>query len=92
MAIADQIREKLTAAFAPDVLDIIDQSALHAGHQGAPDGGESHFRVRIVSAAFDGQSRVMRHRAVNDCLATELAGPIHALTCELLTPAEASSV
>ncbi|MEM9285641.1 MAG: BolA family protein [Pseudomonadota bacterium] len=87
--IAETIEQKLTAAFAPEALDIVDQSDLHKGHAGAPDGGESHFRVRIVSAAFDGQNRVARQRAVNAALKDELAGPVHALSVQALAPGEA---
>jgi len=87
--VAETIEQKLTAAFAPEQLDIVDQSDLHKGHSGAPDGGESHFRVRIVSAAFDGQHRVARQRAVNAALKDELAGPVHALSVQALAPGEA---
>lgn len=91
MTVAQQIEDKLTEAFAPTELQIVDQSHLHAGHAGAPDGGESHFRVRIVAAAFAGQSRVARQRAINKVLAHELAGPVHALSLEVLSPPEASA-
>ena len=87
--VAETIEQKLTAAFAPEQLDILDQSDLHKGHDGAPDGGESHFRVRIVSTAFDGQNRVARQRAVNAALKDELAGPVHALSVQALAPGEA---
>lgn len=87
--VAETIEQKLTAAFAPEQLDIVDQSDLHKGHSGAPDGGESHFRVRIVSAAFDGHNRVARQRAVNAALKDELAGPVHALSVQALAPGEA---
>lgn len=86
MRVAERIEEKLRAAFAPTELEIVDQSHLHAGHAGAPDGGESHFRVRLVAAAFDGMSRLERQRAVNRVLAEELAGPVHALSVEAVTP------
>jgi BolA protein len=91
MGVAETIREKLAAAFAPEVLDVKDESHLHAGHAGARPGGESHFRVRIVARAFEGKSRVARQRAVNDALKAELAGPIHALAMKTLTPAEAAA-
>lgn len=87
---AAHLEHTLQQAFAPLDLDVVDQSHLHAGHAGAPDGGESHFRVRIVSATFSGLSRIARHRAVNELLVTELATKIHALTLELLTPEEAA--
>ncbi|MCR9121471.1 MAG: BolA family transcriptional regulator [Phyllobacteriaceae bacterium] len=85
------MRDRLAAAFAPERLDVINESHLHAGHQGgAVDGtGETHFRVRIMSAAFDGLGRVARHRAVNDALAEELAGGVHALAIEPAAPGEA---
>ncbi len=83
-----RIEDKLTAAFAPVALTVTDDSALHAGHAGAPDGGESHFTVQIVSAAFSGQPRIVRHRAVNQVLAEELAGPVHALAVKAKAPGE----
>ena len=89
MSVAEVIEAKLRAAFAPDALEIVDQSHLHAGHAGAPKGGESHFRVVIVSAAFAGMSRIERQRAVNRVLAEELAGPVHALSVEARAPEEA---
>ena len=89
MSVAETIEAKLRAAFAPDALEIVDQSHLHAGHAGAPKGGESHFRVVIVSAAFAGMSRIERQRAVNRVLAEELAGPVHALSVEARAPEEA---
>lgn len=83
----DIIESKLKAAFAPDALKIENESALHHGHTGAGD--ETHFRVAIVSLAFEGKSRVERHRMVNEALAVELAGGLHALAIRALTPAEA---
>ena len=94
MPVADAIREKLTITFAPVTLQVIDQSAQHAGHAGATraDGGqgETHFHVRIVSAAFEGMNRVERQRLVYAALASELKGPVHALSLAALTPAEAA--
>lgn len=89
MSVADTIKAKLTEAFAPLQLEIVDQSHLHQGHAGAPEGGESHFRVKIVSDAFDGKPRIDRQRAVNRALAIELAGPVHALSVQALAPSEA---
>lgn len=93
MPVADAIRQKLNTTFAPLALEVVDQSHHHAGHAGATraDGshGETHFHVRIVSAAFDGQSRVERQRRVYAALAEELNGPVHALSLSALTPAEA---
>ncbi len=78
-AVAAQIRAKLTAAFAPSLLEIEDESHLHAGHGGWRPGGATHFRLRIVSTAFSGQSRVARQRAVMAALREELAERVHAL-------------
>lgn len=94
--IATIIREKLTAGLSPDRLEIEDDSARHAGHhhEGGMDGragGESHFNVAIVAAAFEGQGRVQRQRAVNALLREELAGPVHALSIRAMTPAEAAA-
>jgi BolA protein len=92
MRVADSIRQKLTAAFAPQSLDVVDESHRHAGHAGATrdDGsqGETHFHVRLVTAAFDGVSRVERQRRVYAALADELKGPVHALSLSALTPSE----
>lgn len=88
MPVRDDIEAKLTAALSPERLEVIDDSARHAGHAGANPAGESHFKVVVVSAAFEGQSRVQRQRMVYDALAQELAGPIHALELKTLTPAE----
>jgi BolA protein len=90
MATADIIAQKLTVAFAPLELAVEDESVQHAGHAGARPGGETHFSVRIVSASFDGLSRVERHRRIHDVLAGELAGQVHALALTALTPAEAA--
>jgi BolA protein len=94
MRIADAIHDKLTAAFAPQALEVRDESAQHAGHGGATRGdgsqGETHFHVRLVSQAFDGVSRVERQRRIYAALAAELAGPVHALSLAALTPAEAA--
>jgi BolA protein len=92
MRVADSIQQKLTAAFAPLALEVRDESAHHAGHSGATrdDGshGETHFHVRLMSAAFTGVSRVERQRRVHAALADELHGPVHALSLTLLAPAE----
>ena len=86
MSVAESIENKLKGAFAPLVLNVIDESHLHAGHVGARPGGETHFRVQIVSAAFDGCSRVDRQRLVYDVLRDELAGPVHALSVAATPP------
>jgi len=77
--VAVRIENKLQKAFTPSALTVTDDSHLHAGHAGARPGGESHFTVDIVASRFDGLSRVACHRLVNEALAEELAGPIHAL-------------
>lgn len=83
----ERIREILTREFAPLDLAVEDQSHLHAGHAGARD-GRGHFRVRIVSAAFDGKAPLVRHRAVYAALAGMLKTDIHALAVEARTPDE----
>lgn len=92
--IARKIREKLIAGLNPARLEVEDDSARHAGHhhEGGIDGragGESHLNLTVVAAAFEGQGRVQRQRAVTDLLREELAGPVHALSIRALTPAEA---
>ena len=87
-AVADVLRQKLTAAFSPSRLDITDDSARHAGHAGARAGGESHFNVTIESERFRGAGRVARQRMVHQALAEELAGPVHALSVKALAPGE----
>ena len=86
MSVAESIENKLKEAFVPLVLNVIDESHLHAGHVGARPGGETHFRVEIVSAAFDGCSRVDRQRLFYDVLRDELAGPVHALSVAATPP------
>lgn len=88
MTIEEAIRNKLTDAFDPMRLDVVNESHMHAGHAGSPGTGESHFRVTIVSDKFSGLSRIERHRLINDALAGELAGPVHALALKTLTPDE----
>ena len=93
MKVADSMQRKLTDAFAPLALEVRDESARHAGHAGATrdDGshGETHFHVRLVSAAFEGLSRVERQRRIHAVLEQELKATVHALSLALLTPAEA---
>ena len=88
MPVADTIRHKLTERFAPTRLEIEDQSHRHIGHVGARPGGETHFAVTIVSAAFTGYSRVARQRLVYQTLAAELTTQVHALSLTTLTPDE----
>ena len=88
MAVADRIEQKLRAAFSPQALEVIDESEQHRGHGGWREGGETHFRLRMTAAAFEGEGRVARQRAVNRALAEELSGPVHALAMELKAPGE----
>ena len=88
--IAARLRSKLEAAFSPAALLIDDERARHAGHAGARPEGETHFRVRIVSSAFAGLSRVERQRRIYACLAEELKERVHALSVTALTPDEAN--
>jgi BolA protein len=90
MSVEDRIREKLTKAFAPAALEIVNDSASHAGHAGSPQTGESHFSIKVVSASFAGKSRLERHRMVNEVLAEELKDKVHALAVSALTPEERS--
>ena len=80
------IKDKLTRAFQPQHLEVIDESHLHAGHAGSHPDGESHFRVKIVSPAFLGKSRVDTHRMVNDALKEELKSRVHALAIQASAP------
>jgi len=90
MCVADRIREKLSSAFKPLRLEIVDESQRHAGHAGARPGGETHFRVEIVAAAFQGRSRLERQRLVYTALAEEMSSQIHALSLVIRTPDEAT--
>jgi BolA protein len=88
---AARIETLLRQHFAPVALRVEDDSASHAGHAGAQPGGETHFNVTLVSAAFRGQSRVARSRAVHGVLAEELASGLHALALTLRSPEEIAS-
>ncbi len=90
MSVAETMRQKLTAALAPERLEIIDESDQHAGHAGAREGGESHFRLLIVAGAFAGKSRVERQRLVYGLLAEEMRERVHALALTTQTPEESS--
>src|ERR1700683_1967976 len=87
--VRNAITKKLREAFSPESLEVSDESHLHEGHAGRRPGGETHFRVYIVSPAFQGKSRVERHRMINATLAGELAGSVHALAIKAQTPGEA---
>ena len=88
MGVSNVIVEKLTKAFAPESLSVIDESDRHRGHAGWREGGETHFRVSIVAYAFAGKSRLDRHRMINQTLAAELSGGVHALAIEASAPGE----
>lgn len=92
LSLRERMETKLKAALAANEVEVIDESHKHAGHLvhegGAPHGGETHFRIRIVSPAFAGKSRVERHRAVNALLAEEFAAGMHALALETRAPGE----
>jgi BolA protein len=83
MGVADRIRRKLTEAFQPASLDVVDESHLHKGHAGHRPEGESHFRVRITADAFAGKSRVAAHRMIYAALAGEIQQGVHALAIEV---------
>jgi len=91
MRVSDLITRKLTEAFRPETLRVVDESHQHEGHAGHRPGGESHFRVYIVAQAFAGKSRVERHRLVNGALAAELAERVHALAIHASAPGETAS-
>jgi BolA protein len=88
MATKDTITNKLREAFSPESLQVVDESHLHEGHSGHRPGGETHFRIYIVSPAFKGKSRVDRHRMINSTLAAELSGGVHALAIHAQAPGE----
>jgi BolA protein len=88
MTAKDNITKKLREAFLPESLDVTDESHLHEGHSGHRPGGETHFRVNIVSPAFEGKSRIERHRMINAILAPELEGSVHALAIRARAPGE----
>lgn len=88
MSLESSMREKLMIGLEPVRLDVVNESELHAGHRSSPGTGESHFRLLIVSSAFEGKTRVQRHRLVNELVADELAAGVHALAMKTLTPSE----
>ncbi|WP_159805324.1 BolA family protein [Litoreibacter roseus] len=83
MPMVERIETRLREAFAPSVLAVVDDSEAHRGHAGYQEGGESHFTVKIVSGAFQGQTRLARHRAVHNALGSEIIGRIHALAMDI---------
>lgn len=84
----ERMTQKLDQAFSPAALDVVDESHQHHGHSGWREGGETHFRIKMVARAFSGKSRIDRHRLVNSILAEELASRVHALALELSSPDE----
>ena len=88
MGMHDIITTKLLAAFSPQSLHVEDESHRHEGHAGHRPGGETHFRLYIVSEAFRGKSRLERHRMINEALAGELKGGVHALAIHAAAPGE----
>jgi len=88
MRTADLITKKLTEAFAPQSLKVLDESHHHEGHAGHRPGGQTHYRVYIVSESFKGKTRLERHRMINQLLAAELASGVHALAIHAAAPGE----
>jgi BolA family transcriptional regulator, general stress-responsive regulator len=84
----DLITQKLTEAFTPQSLRVEDESHRHEGHAGHRPGGQTHFRVYIVSEAFKGKTRLERHRMINTILSAELAAGVHALALHAAAPEE----
>jgi BolA family transcriptional regulator, general stress-responsive regulator len=91
MRTEELITQKLTLAFAPESLRVVDESHLHAGHAGHRPGGQTHYRLYIVSEAFRGKSRLDRHRMINATLKSELAGGVHALAIHAAAPGEGAA-
>jgi stress-induced morphogen len=90
MRVEERITRKLQQAFAPETLEVVNDSHRHAGHASSPGTGESHFNIKVVSRSFAGKTRLERHRMVNEVLAEELAGNVHALAITALAPEERS--
>ncbi|TVR07199.1 MAG: BolA family transcriptional regulator [Salinarimonadaceae bacterium] len=88
MGMQTLIEDKLREALSPDSLAVTDESHLHAGHAGSRDGGETHYRVEIVSPVFVGKSRIERHRLVNEALPLAFARGLHALAIRARAPGE----
>ena len=85
MGISEEIEQRLTDAFQPSALSVVDDSESHRGHAGFQEGGESHFNVAIKSDAFEGMSRIARHRAVHAAIGKDIIGRIHALALDIQT-------
>ena len=86
--VVQKITEKITKALNPVHISVEDESHLHAGHAGARPGGETHFRLTVVSDQFKGLTLVNRHRLINEALTEELQGPVHALAIKAVSPDE----
>ena len=80
MNVQEQIEAKLIAALSPDILEVENESHLHAGHAGSPNSGESHFKITLAAKSLAALTRLERYRMVHAILADELAGPVHALS------------
>lgn len=80
MNVQEQIEAKLIAALSPDILEVENESQLHAGHAGSPNSGESHFKITLAAKSLAALTRLERYRKVHAILADELAGPVHALS------------
>jgi BolA protein len=88
MNIEARIKQKLSAGLEPISLEVLDESHLHAGHSGAREGGQTHYRIKVASARFSGKGRIERHRMVYALLADEIAESVHALALRTLAPGE----
>lgn len=82
MSMTNIITQKLNQALAPEALEVINESDMHAGHAGSPGTGESHFRIKITASKFEGHTRLQMHQAINKILSDELKNTIHALAIE----------
>lgn len=87
-SLKDWMSQVLTEHFSPTSLVVIDESQRHEGHSGAREGGETHYRIEIVSSAFEGKSRIDRHRMINDALAGAFKRTLHALAIQAKAPGE----
>ena len=88
MRVEEQITKKLQQAFAPEALEVVNDSHRHTGHASSPGTGESHFSIKVVSRSFAGKTRLERQRMVNEVLAEELRGKVHALAITAIAPEE----
>ncbi|WP_377169812.1 BolA family protein [Roseovarius aquimarinus] len=79
---AAEIRRALEQKFKTQYLEVIDESAAHRGHAGAPEEGQSHFRVRIRAPELGSMTRIARHRAIHSAIGADMMGQIHALAIE----------